>query len=87
MSENKPHGLILDNRSRLSLTGALDVAGFNEECVTVTTSLGDLVIRGSSLHISKLNLDTGEVDLEGNIAQLQYTGARRDKGFFKRLLS
>ena len=41
----KTHTLMLDNRSRLSLTGVEDVSGFNEEAVSVRTTDGTLIIR------------------------------------------
>lgn len=82
-----PHSLILDNRKKLSLTGVEDVLGFNEETVNVKSSLGDLIIKGSGLHISKLDLDTGEVDIEGLINLLSYSDSRSDKSFLQRLFS
>ncbi|MCH5298368.1 MAG: sporulation protein YabP [Ruminococcus sp.] len=87
MQENfsKPHTMLLDNRKKLSLTGVSDVLGFNEELVSIKTSLGDLIVRGSKLHISKLNLETGEVDIDGVINSLQYIESRDGKSFMQRL--
>lgn len=84
---NKPHSLTLDNRSKLSLTGVEDVLGFNEETVNLNTSMGDLTVKGSDLHINKLNLDTGEVEIDGRVNFLQYTQNKSDKGFMQRLFS
>ena len=76
MAENlKKHTLMLDNRSKLMITGAQDVNGFNEETVSVQTADGTLVIKGSGLHIEKLNLDTGDVCIEGKVSAMQYTGS------------
>lgn len=86
MSDNKPNNIILDNRKKLCITGADDVPGFNEETVSVSTSLGNLLVRGSSLHINKLNLDSGEVEIEGLINSLQYTESKNSKSLMKRLL-
>lgn len=74
-TKTKPHTLMLDNRSKLSITGAEDVNGFNEETVSVKTTDGVLVIKGSSLHIEKLNLETGDVAVEGKINAMQYIGS------------
>ena len=90
MSENynkKPNSVILDNRKKLCVTGVDDVMGFNEETVSLTTSLGDLIVRGSSLHINKLNLDSGEVEVEGTVDSLQYTRSNKSKSFVQRLFS
>ncbi len=76
MAENlKKHTLMLDNRSKLMITGAQDVNGFNEETVSVQTADGTLVIKGSGLHIEKLNLDTGDVCIEGKVSAMQYIGS------------
>ncbi|MGN0559097.1 MAG: sporulation protein YabP [Acutalibacteraceae bacterium] len=88
MSEQKkqmsPHSLILENRSVLTLTGVTDVAGFDELTVNVFTDYGQLIIKGSSLHISRLSLETGEVTVDGSISSLQYT-ASQQKGILSKL--
>ena len=81
----KKHTLMLDNRENLVITGAEDVNGFNEETVSVTTSDGTLIIRGSSLHIGKLNLETGDVCIDGKINAIQYVGSDRSRSGFSRL--
>lgn len=78
MPENtvkKPHILTLDNRKLLTLTGVEDVPGFDEQTISVKLSDASLVVKGASLHISKLNLDSGDVVIDGDIRSLQYLGA------------
>ena len=78
MPENtakKPHLLTLENRSVLTLTGVEDVSGFDEQTISIRTSDSNLIVKGSSLHISKLSLDTGDVVIDGQINSLQYLGA------------
>lgn len=78
MSENmvkKPHALSLDNRSLLTLTGVEDVVGFDDSTINIRTADCTLVVKGSSLHISKLSLDSGDVVIDGRISSLQYLGA------------
>ena len=82
----KPHSLILDNRKKLSLTGVEDVSGFNEETVSLKTTAGGLIVKGSGLHIGRLDLDTGDVEIECVINLLNYTDSKTDKGFIQRLL-
>lgn len=78
MSENivkKPHTLVLENRSLLSLTGVEDVVGFDENTISVRCADCSLVVKGTGLHISRLSLDSGEVVIDGTIGSLQYLGA------------
>ena len=81
----KSHTLMLDNRSKLSLTGVEDVSGFNEEAVSVRTTDGTLIIRGSGLHIDRLNLETGDVYVDGSIDSMQYLGSDGSKSKLSRL--
>lgn len=83
---SKPQSLTLDNRKKLSLTGVEDVLGFNDETVNVKTTLGDLAIKGSKLHISKLNLDTGDVEIDGVVDLIHYSQSKSEKSFMQRLL-
>ena len=70
----KKHTLMLDARQKLVLTGVEAVSGFNEECVAVKTTAGNLTVRGSGLHIDRLNLETGDVTVDGTVQSLQYSG-------------
>ena len=81
----KKHSLMLDSRSKLAITGAEDVNGFNEETVSVRTSDGTLIIKGSNLHIDKLNLETGDVSVDGKINSLQYFGGDSRQSKLSRL--
>ena len=81
----KAHHLIMEERSRLSITGVEDVASFDEEQITMVTSQGDLIVRGSGLHIGKLTLDSGEVSIEGMVRELCYEERSPSGGFWSRL--
>ena len=88
MNENikqKKHLLSLDNRVKLVLTGAEEVSGFNEETVSVKTTCGILIIKGEKLHIDKLNLETGDVSIEGKINAMQYIGSNNSKSKLSKL--
>ncbi len=82
---NKKHSLVLENRKRLSVTGAEDVSGFNEETVSIKTAAGVLIIKGTNLHIDKLNLETGDVTVEGTINSMQYIGSGESRSRFSKL--
>lgn len=79
------HTLSLENRELITLTGITDVPGFDEETVNLKTPLGTLIIKGNSLHISRLSLDTGEVSVDGRINSLQYLGDTRQKGIMSKI--
>ena len=68
----KPHLLTLSDRSLLTVSGVEDVSGFDENTITVRISDCSLVVKGSSLHISRLSLESGEVVIDGTVSSLQY---------------
>lgn len=74
--------LVLQNRASLSVTGVSEVCGFDETRVSVVTVLGDLLVQGKNLRISRLSLDVGEVDIEGTVDRLEYTKLKRKKESF-----
>ncbi len=83
----KPHNIILEDRRMLTVSGVSDVDSFDEQTVMLYTELGELTIRGSDLHMNKLNVETGEVYIEGNISSLSYQeeAPRSSGGFMGKL--
>lgn len=75
-----PHNVIMENRKSLMVTGVTDVDSFDEQTVVVYTDMGELTVRGSNLHIAKLNVDTGELSLTGTVYGLAYTDDRQRQG-------
>ena len=68
----RPHGIILEERKKLSVTGVEDVDSFDDKQIVMRTVCGDLVVRGSELSIDRLSLDTGEVGVTGLVSELCY---------------
>lgn len=58
--------IIIEERKRLSISGVEDIDTFDESDFTAITSAGALVVKGRDFHISKLNVDTGELIVEGD---------------------
>ncbi|HIS69695.1 MAG TPA: sporulation protein YabP [Candidatus Gallacutalibacter stercoravium] len=79
-STKMPHSIIMENRKLLTATGVSDVDSFDEQSVTAYTDLGELSIRGNGLHISKLNVETGDLTIEGEIISLTYSENRSSSG-------
>lgn len=82
---NMPHQLILQDRQQAEMTGVSDVDSFDETTVIAYTSLGELTIHGSGLHIKRLDLECGLLSVEGSVRSLEYTDNHKGGGFFSRL--
>ena len=77
------HKLTLDERKKLTLTGAREVIHFDEEVVELDTARGNLVIQGSGLRLKCLSLEDGAVVIQGDITGLLYDEPKRKRGFFR----
>ncbi len=71
--------LILENRSKLSISGVLDVLSFDDQVVILETELGLLTVKGENIRINKLSIDTSEVIVEGDISNLSYSDKSSEK--------
>ena len=82
------HRLELDSRERLVVTGVEEVERFDEEEIVMATTAGTLVVGGTGMHIGKLNLDGGELHVDGSIHTLLYEDripGSSQGGFLRRL--
>lgn len=73
VNSNTIQNLVLENRNKLSISGVLDVLSFDDQIVIIETELGLLTIKGETLRINKLNIDTSEVIVEGQIDSISYS--------------
>ncbi len=71
-SQNVVHNLIMEGRKKISLSGVTDVDHFDENTVLLYTQLGELTISGKDLHVNDLSVDTGEMNIEGDIWSIVY---------------
>ena len=72
----------MQNRRSLEITGVTDIDSFDEQTVAVFTDVGELVVRGSSLHIGRIDVESGELSLEGEVDSLEYTDNVMTRGSF-----
>ena len=68
----RAHSIHIDERQLMRVSGVKDVDSFNEQEVQLLTEAGALRIEGMGLHMTKLDLDAGQVILEGEIIALEY---------------
>ena len=73
VAKSKNHNLILENRGKLSISGVEHVDSFNENTVLIETVQGVITVKGTELNISKLNLEDGNVVIEGHVYSLIYS--------------
>lgn len=82
---SKNHSISMENRAKLILSGVEDVSGFDESLVLLRTALGMLTVRGEQLHIGRIDLDCGELELSGKIQELSYDETAPKASLWSRL--
>ena len=71
----KTHKLVVNNRKTAMVTGVLDVLSFDLNEILLETEQGMLMVKGTDLHVNRLSVEKGEVDLSGNIDSIAYSSA------------
>ena len=70
---SKIHKVLLQNRKSGSFSGIVDVLSFDVGEILLETEMGMLLIKGGDLHVNRLTLEKGEIDIEGRIDSLAYS--------------
>lgn len=81
----RPHNLSMERRSRLNISGVTEVQSFDEREILMDTTDGSLTIAGEGLSIGKLNVETGEVQVQGRVSALSYTQTEPRQNLWARL--
>ena len=66
------HHISIDRRERVLMTGIVEVISFDDETIVCETEMGALVLKGRNLHVNRLNLDDGELEVDGEIENVSY---------------
>lgn len=67
------HKVTMTNRRTCSINGVNDVLSFDIHEILLETEQGMLMIKGDDLHVNRLTLDKGEVDIDGKIDSFTYS--------------
>jgi sporulation protein YabP len=81
------HEIHIDNRKKLDITGVTRVITFNEDIVILHTIMGVLNIKGRDMKVNKLNVDNGDMSIEGEVYSLVYNtkDAEKKESILKKL--
>ncbi len=71
----RTHKVTMTNRKTCALSGVNDVLSFDVHEILLETEQGMLMIKGDDLHVNRLMLDKGEVDVDGKIDSFTYSDA------------
>ena len=77
------HTFTMTERRQAVITGVSDVCSFHENEIILRVEGGDMVIGGEGLHVGRLLLEEGRLDVQGRIDSVVYEAPR----VVRRLLS
>lgn len=81
------HQITLVEREELSIEGVHSLGSYDEKEVVTETEQGMLIIKGEGLNLKQLNLEEGNVVVEGLIKGIVYEDdSRQKKGLLERFL-
>ena len=85
----KTHKISLNNRLSGTMTGVREVLSFDAGEIALDTEQGLLLIKGEDLHVTRLTLEKGEMEIDGRIDGLIYSereeGKKGKGGFLAKL--
>lgn len=70
------HKVTIAGRRNGTISGVSDVLSFDVREIVLQTVEGLMMIKGEELHVSRLTLEKGEVDIDGKIDSLTYSGSQ-----------
>ena len=77
MEKQSNHELHLISKKKLSITGVQKIESLNSEEFIIHTNMGTLLIIGEKLVMQQLDIDKGNIWIEGIINSLSYVDDRK----------
>ena len=78
--------VVLRNRNNLSLSGLESVYEVNQTRLQLLVSGSSMVVMGENLSVTKLDVESGIIEVNGLINSITYTGeVAKNRNIFKRI--
>lgn len=84
-SPSTPHKIELDHLHSMSVTGVKDVPTFTDKLVIVRLANESLQIVGSNLSVKSLDVESGKLQLSGQVNSLKYSAQNSPTSLVKRI--
>lgn len=90
IKQRRSHRLNMEDRKRLEMTGISDVISFDLNKILLETDYGVVTVKGENLHVNRLSVEKGELDIDGSIQSLDYSEVssfgKKGESFLSRLM-
>ena len=82
---SKSSKIVITNQNSVLITGISKVNSSTENEISAVLEGQILSVTGSKLSVSKLDVDSGILEAEGEIHQIKFAGKKQKENFFKRV--
>lgn len=79
MEIKQNHEIKLENRNKLFVTGINKIDSLNSSEFLIQTNMGLLLIKGENLLMQQLDIDKGNIWIEGNVSSIEYIEEVKEK--------
>lgn len=79
MTSADQHNVSIKGRKWIEVTGVASVESCDVHEITLTTQGGPLQLIGSNLHMKRLDLENGMVEVEGTLVSAAYIADKKRK--------
>jgi len=73
------HSIVVTDRNHVAISGVLRIDHFDEEEFLFETTLGHLLLKGSSLELVLLDTKEGKVVIHGEFSSMDYLDSLKNK--------
>lgn len=77
--QNSGQKLMMQDRRRVELNGVTEVISFDNKEIYLETIEGMMRFAGEELHVKRLTLERGEIELEGKVQEISYHQSGKEK--------
>lgn len=77
--------IVLINRNNLSISGIKKVIEINEDNLCLEVSDKDLFVGGQNIEVKKLDVESGILEVCGEINLIKFAQKHKKIGFFKKI--
>lgn len=83
--KEKIHNLTLTNGSHIAMTGIVKVEAMSSTQFIARLSTNRISVIGVNIEVVRLNVDSGEAELDGKISTIKYSNPANFTPLFKRI--
>ena len=75
----------MKNRGSLSITGVEKVYETTQQKIQLKVAGSNMSVTGEGLNISKLDVETGIIQIEGRVNEIKYSSTQNKENFLKKI--